>query len=145
MNSEYINSTKDCSKTTRRDILKWFAALGAVTACPNFGLAWSSSASGSSAGAEQAYHSACTVNCGNSCFLKAIVRDGRIVRIESDASPDSQTNLANRACLRGRSIREWVYSPDRLQYPMKRIKGAKRGEGRFERISWEEAYQTIAS
>lgn len=53
-------------------------------------------------------------------------------------NPDFQA----RACLRGRMMRQWINSPDRLQYPMKRV-GA-RGEGKFERISWDEAVQTIA-
>ena len=40
-------------------------------------------------------------------------------------------------------MRRRVYNPDRLKYPMKRV--GKRGEGKFERISWEEAFDTIAS
>ncbi len=48
-----------------------------------------------------------------------------------------------RACLRGRSMRRRVYNPDRLKYPMKRI--GKRGEGKFKRISWDEAYTEIVN
>lgn len=40
-------------------------------------------------------------------------------------------------------MRRRVYNPDRLKYPMKRV--GKRGEGKFERISWDEAYDIIAS
>ncbi len=55
----------------------------------------------------------------------------------------TMTACTVRACLRGRSMRRRVYNPDRLKYPMKRV-GA-RGEGKFERISWEEAYDIIAT
>lgn len=47
-----------------------------------------------------------------------------------------------RACVRGRGYRKFVYHPDRLKYPMKRV--GKRGEGKFERISWDEATTLIA-
>jgi anaerobic dimethyl sulfoxide reductase subunit A len=48
-----------------------------------------------------------------------------------------------RACLRGRSYRARLYSPERLLYPMKRV-GA-RGEGRFKRLSWDDALGEIAA
>jgi len=48
-----------------------------------------------------------------------------------------------RACLRGRSIRRRINHPDRLNYPMKRV--GKRGEGKFERISWDEALDLLAN
>lgn len=64
--------------------------------------------------------------------------------VETDnTGNDEYGNHQVRACLRGRSIRRRINHPDRLNYPMKRV--GKRGEGKFERISWDEALDTIAS
>lgn len=83
-----------------------------------------------------------TTNCGGRCLVKAHVKDGKIVRISTDDSDeDSLICPQIRACLRGRSYRKFIYNPNRLKYPMKRV--GKRGEGKFERISWEEAIDTI--
>jgi len=71
-------------------------------------------------------------------MLKVHVHEGKIVRIETDDGEEPQL----RACLRGRAYRQRVYAPDRLKYPMKRI--GPRGEGQFERISWDEALDTVA-
>ncbi len=133
---------------SRRQVLKWLSAFGVAAASPlglgaalPHGLARAAEAYGKG---EKMFHSVCTVNCGSACFLRVFTKDGRITRIETDNSQDSPTNRGNRACLRGRSIRQLVYSPDRIKYPMRRIKGTKRGEGKFERISWDEALDTIA-
>ncbi len=82
-------------------------------------------------------------NCGGRCLLRVYVRDGVITRIEGDDRPDTIEAPQLRACPRGRAYRRRQYHPDRLRYPLKR-KG-KRGEGRFERISWEEALDLVAS
>jgi len=74
--------------------------------------------------------------------LKAHLKDGRIVRITTDTEPDAPDSPQLRACLRGRSYRTRVYHPDRLQYPMKRV--GRRGEGKFVRISWDQALDEIA-
>ncbi|MCF0150031.1 MAG: molybdopterin-dependent oxidoreductase [Firmicutes bacterium] len=79
-------------------------------------------------------------NCGGKCVLRPTVQEGCLLRIESDESSNSPQI---RACLRGRSYRKTYYSPQRLRYPMKRA--GKRGSGRFERISWEEAADLISS
>ncbi|MCP4714777.1 MAG: molybdopterin-dependent oxidoreductase, partial [Deltaproteobacteria bacterium] len=80
----------------------------------------------------------CCHDCGGRCVLKAHVKDGRVIRIESDTGEDPQI----RACMRGRAYRQRLYSPDRLQTPLKRI--GEKGEGKFKPISWEEALTEIA-
>lgn len=86
---------------------------------------------------------ACSVNCGSRCALRSHVRDDEVVWVETDnTGPDVYGDHQVRACLRGRSIRRRINHPDRLNYPMKRV--GKRGEGKFVRISWEEALDTIA-
>ncbi|ELY5813426.1 molybdopterin-dependent oxidoreductase [Cronobacter turicensis] len=93
---------------------------------------------------ERVVWSACTVNCGSRCPLRMHVTEGEIRYVETDnTGTDDYDGLHQvRACLRGRSMRRRVYNPDRLKYPMKRV--GKRGEGKFARISWEEALDTIA-
>ena len=81
----------------------------------------------------------CCHDCGGRCTLKAHVKDGKIIRFETDNGEDPQL----RACLRGRAYRQKVYHPDRLKYPMRRI--GERGEGKFERISWDEALGIVAN
>ncbi|MEE8399560.1 MAG: molybdopterin-dependent oxidoreductase [Desulfobacterales bacterium] len=80
----------------------------------------------------------CSNHCGGACLLRVHVKDGKITRIETDNGDQPQI----RACLRGRAYRQRVYAPDRLQYPMRRT--GERGEGKFERISWDEALDAVA-
>lgn len=87
---------------------------------------------------------ACSVNCGSRCALRFHVKNEEVSWVETDnTGSDIYGEHQVRACLRGRSIRRRINHPDRLKYPMKRV--GKRGEGKFERISWEEAYDAIAS
>ncbi len=81
----------------------------------------------------------CNSHCGGACLLKVHVKEGVITRIETDDGEEPQF----RACLRCRAYRQRVYSPDRLLYPLKII--GERGEGKFERISWDEALEKVAS
>ena len=90
--------------------------------------------------------SACVINCGQRCALRVFSKNNRVIRIETDNQEDTMNPRGPRqlrACQRGRSMRERIYSPDRILYPMKRV--GERGEGKFERITWEEAVKTIAS
>lgn len=92
---------------------------------------------------DKAVWSSCTVNCGSRCLLRLHVKDDAVYWVESDTTgDDTYGNHQVRACLRGRSIRRRMNHPDRLKYPMKRV--GKRGEGKFERISWERHWIRLA-
>jgi len=80
----------------------------------------------------------CPHDCGGRCVLRVHLKDGVIRRIDSDEGDEPQL----RACLRGRAYRQRVYAPDRLKFPMKRV--GNRGEGKFKRITWDEALDTVA-
>jgi anaerobic dimethyl sulfoxide reductase subunit A len=86
--------------------------------------------------------STCGHNCGGRCVVNAHVRDGRIVRISTDARRWNPDHPPLPACARGVGQVERTYHPDRLQYPMRRV--GPRGSGQFERISWDEALDTVA-
>ena len=80
--------------------------------------------------------------CPAHCSMKAIVEDGRVVDLE----PDMESGLYAEQCAvnKGRfTIPEVLQHKDRLLYPQKRV-GAK-GEGNWQRISWDEALDTIAA
>ena len=88
---------------------------------------------------EKTIISSCPHDCGGRCVLKVHVKDHIITKIETDDGEGTQL----RACARGRAYRQRVYSPDRLKYPMKRT--GERGEGKFKRISWDEALNEVCS
>ncbi|KEA51150.1 dimethyl sulfoxide reductase [Mangrovibacter sp. MFB070] len=93
---------------------------------------------------EKVVWGACSVNCGSRCALRLHVTNDEVTWVETDNTGlDIYGDHQVRACLRGRSIRRRMNHPDRLNYPMKRV--GKRGEGKFERISWDEALDTITS
>jgi anaerobic dimethyl sulfoxide reductase subunit A len=84
----------------------------------------------------------CDPNCHASprCGITAHVEDGRIVTIEAGSFPLPEYD--RRICAMGMARLEQQYHPDRLLYPLRRV-GA-RGEGRWQRISWDEAFDRLA-
>jgi anaerobic dimethyl sulfoxide reductase subunit A len=80
----------------------------------------------------------CSYDCGARCLLKVHLKDGMISRITSG----KVKGLDISACPRGLAQKDVVYSPERIMQPLKRT--GKRGEGRFEAISWDEALDTVA-
>ena len=73
-------------------------------------------------------------NCGGKCSIRATEQDGCVIGLETGCDIGEPTL---RACVRGRGYRKTYLTGQRLRYPMKRV--GKRGEGRFRRISREEA------
>lgn len=132
------------SKLTRRSFLKWTAAVGGTMALSGgvtLGLKQAQVAEAADDGV-QIVPAAGTNNCGGRCLLKVHVKDGVIIRVSTDDEPEQPGAPQVRACVRGRAYRKSWLHPDRLKYPMKRV--GKRGEGKFERISWDEATTIIA-
>lgn len=86
------------------------------------------------------FKSVCPLDCPDQCGLLLHKVDGRVVKVEGDPEhPVTKGNICNKV----RNITSRIYDDNRLKYPMKRI-GTK-GEGKFERISWDEAITTITS
>jgi len=87
----------------------------------------------------QTRHSVCALDCPDCCSLLVTVENGRGTKLRGDPA-----HPVTRGFLCGKVARylEHEYSPGRLLYPQRRV-GAK-GEGRFERISWDEALDGIA-
>src|ERR1700742_1628587 len=84
-------------------------------------------------------HAACPHDCPDTCAILVEVTDGRATKV-SGAEEHKPTR--GFLCTKVTRYLERVYHPDRLLYPMRRT-GAK-GEGRFTRISWDEAIAEIA-
>ncbi|MCA9911740.1 MAG: molybdopterin-dependent oxidoreductase, partial [Anaerolineae bacterium] len=136
---------------SRRSFVKWSSMLtGTAAAAAGIGLspALVSAVSAQEDGAattdgSKLMTTACYHNCGGRCIIYAEVQDGVVKRLVPDIQ-EEDTFEKPRAipCVRGRTQINRVYAAERLKYPMKRV--GKRGENKFERISWEEALDTIA-
>jgi len=147
-------SWKTALNPDRRDVLR-AAAAGAAAAAVGV--------SGAKPAAAFAYEpypkddelttvvTSCAHNCGSRHMLVAHKKGDVIVRLSTDDGryqaggafgKDTEEEPQIRACLRGRSYRARLYSPERLLYPMKRV--GRRGESKFKRVSWDEALSEIA-
>lgn len=93
-----------------------------------------------SSASEKTVLGACPHDCPDTCSMLVKVVDGRVTGVQGH--PDHPFTRG-RLCAKTNHYEERVYNPDRLLYPMRRI--GKKGEGKFERITWNDALQTIAS
>ncbi|QYN43070.1 DMSO/selenate family reductase complex A subunit [Gilliamella sp. ESL0443] len=146
--------SKSENKITRRDFLQKSLAIGGVAAVANnlqLPFAYATSETNhdkalipNPTNDEKIFYSACLVNCGSRCPLKVHVKNDIITKISSEDGINDPIFGQHqiRPCLRGRAVRWRTYDPERLKYPMVRI--GKRGEGKFKRISWDEAINLLA-
>jgi anaerobic selenocysteine-containing dehydrogenase len=88
----------------------------------------------------QLRHSVCALDCPDACSLLVTIEEGKAARLRGNPEHPVTRGFL---CAKVSRYLERVYSPHRLLHPQKRI-GAK-GEGRFTRISWEEALDAIAT
>ena len=84
--------------------------------------------------------SVCPHDCPDTCSILSHVKGGKLVRVEGNPQHPVTRGFL---CPKVRRYPERVYSPDRVLYPMERV--GPRGSDRFQRISWEEAVETITS
>jgi len=82
---------------------------------------------------------ACPHDCPDTCALQVTVEDGRAVEVRGAAD---HPPTAGKLCTKVARYLERTYSKDRVLHPMRRV--GRKGTGRFERISWDEALATIA-
>ncbi len=163
-----LNVTHDVS---RRDFLKAGAALGALAAAGGMtgtrlvhakekagASAASDGADGTAGGAGglnaspvtdgsevTVRHAFCQM-CGPArthCSTLCTLRDGRWTNVEGNPDAGNNWGRGSRSlCGKGNAAMGVLYSPTRIAYPMRRV--GEKGEGKFERITWDEAIQTIA-
>ena len=83
------------------------------------------------------------MQCHNGCRLAATVDGGRLVSVEPDEDfPGTKSSYpVTKGCPRRRNVIEYFYHPGRLNYPLKRA--GKRGEDKWQEISWEDAFGEI--
>ena len=83
---------------------------------------------------------ACPHDCPDTCALEVHVKDGVALKVTGSAEHGPTAGVL---CTKVARYTERTYHPDRLLHPLRRI--GEKGEGRFERITWDEAIATIAT
>ncbi len=89
---------------------------------------------------EKVIRTVCMIFDGIACGILAHVKDGVLTKVEPADFPEPEYRYC---CHKSLYTPKLVYHPDRLKYPLKRI--GERGEGKWQRISWDEALDIISS
>jgi len=80
----------------------------------------------------------CPLDCPDSCGLVASVKNGKVVALNGDRDHPFTRGVI---CRKMKGYPARVHSKDRILFPMQRT--GKKGEGRFQRISWDQAFATL--
>src|SRR3954467_15676212 len=81
---------------------------------------------------------ACPLDCPDACSLAVTVQHGKLITIDgSHKSPTTDGFI----CAKVRKFGDRVYGPDRLLYPA--VRKGRKGEGRFERATWDDIFELI--
>lgn len=84
--------------------------------------------------ADRVVKTCCPHNCYDTCGERVYIKDEKVIKIEGEPThPITKGHL----CLKGFANVPKINSPERVKYPMLRV--GERGEGKFKRISWDEA------
>ncbi len=140
------------AKLSRRDLIKLAAGAGALAGAGFLGVSLFKKASKGKADKQvlavihdkidysraQAIPTIC-FGCTTHCGCIGWVQDGRVRRIDGNAF---DINTKGKICSKAQGMIQSTYYPERLLHPIKRV--GKRGEGKWKRISWEEALTEIA-
>lgn len=136
---------------TRRAFLASTAALGAMAALAGCAAQETLEESpageaGVAAGAAEVRHCWCQM-CGpakTKCSTLCYVEDGKFVHVEGNPDAGNNWGVGSKSlCSKANAAPQVPYSPLRIMYPMKRV--GEKGEGKFERCSYDEALDIIAN
>src|SRR5215471_9090195 len=84
--------------------------------------------------------SACPLDCPDACSLSITVQHGKIIKIDGSSRQPVTDGFI---CAKVRKFDQVVYGEDRLRYPA--VRKSRKGEGRFKRVSWDEALELVVS
>ncbi len=83
-------------------------------------------------------------NCEAGCGLTAWV-DKKTLTVRKYMGNPLHTGSRGRNCAKGYAVLSQMYDPDRIPFPLKRAPGSKRGQGKWIRITWEQAMKEIGT
>ena len=130
---------------SRRSFVGLAAAVGAaasVTTMPMTALADADDSKKDSSAEVKVVRSCCRACGKNECGVLITVENGRAVKVEGDA--ETGFNSMGNCCTKSQSSMQAAYHPDRLYHPMKRTNPKGSSDPGWQRITWDEAYKTIA-